>query len=306
MISAFQNVLSIFMMIFLGFFLAKKGFFTDELAEQFVKIVFNISLPLQMLAGVCENFTKKMLLESSKGILVALISLSLSYIIGIILLSTFCKNRKGRSLYEIFFTFPNTIFLGLPVCISILGNESIPYVLIYNLATTILFWTFGIYRIKKEANTNDHENPIKKIMSPPLLGFIIGITLLILNIKIPTFILDTFNYIGNITTPLSMFVIGIMLSNIDIKNHKFNLCYIIILMGKFIILPIITFTILNHIDLSTTLRNTFILESTMPSMSQTAMVAKQYNLEENEASFVVGLSTLLSLIVLPLYVYKII
>lgn len=303
MISAFQNVLSIFIMIFLGFFLAKKVFFTDELAEQFVKIVFNISLPLQMLAGVCENFTKNMLLESSKGILLALISLSINYIIGIILLGGFCKNRKGRSLYEAFFTFPNTIFLGLPVCVSVLGRQALPYVLIYNFASTILFWTISIYKIRKEANASDsHENPIKKIISPPLLGFLIGIMLLLLNIKVPTFILNTFNYIGNITTPLSMFVIGIMLSDIDIINHQFNLFHIIILIGKFILLPVITITLLNHVDISTMLRNTFILESAMPSMSQIAMVAKQYSLEESEASFVVGLSTLLSLIVIPLYV----
>jgi hypothetical protein len=304
MIAAIQSIVSIFAMIFIGVLLAKKKIFNDESSSLFSKLVINLSLPLLIMKNIVEKFTKQSLIESGSGLLVSFIAIFLSYIIGMIIFKIINKEGKGNSIYTMMFTFSNTIFIGLPVCISVLGEDSIPYALLYDFANSMIFWTLGIYKINEElSTTNQGSNGKNKVLSPPLLSFIFSLTLVALNIKLPKFILDICGYIGNITTPLSMFIIGTMLANIDIKSYKFNLTILFILLGKFFIVPGIIIAALSLFSTPALLKSTYVLQASMPIMTQTAIVAKNYNIAEKETSYMVGLSTLLSLLILPLYVY---
>ena len=308
MIAAIQSIVSIFAMIFIGVLLAKKKIFNDESSSLFSKLVINLSLPLLIMKNIVEKFTKQSLIESGSGLLVSFIAIFLSYIIGMIIFKIINKEGKGNSIYTMMFTFSNTIFIGLPVCISVLGEGSIPYALLYDFANSMIFWTLAIYKINEELsatnqNNNGKNNILSKVLSPPLLSFIFSLILVVLNIRLPKFILDICGYIGNITTPLSMFIIGTMLANIDIKSYKFNLTILFILLGKFFIVPGITIAALSLFSTPALLKNTYVLQASMPIMTQTAIVAKNYNIAAKETSYIVGLSTLLSLLILPLYVY---
>jgi malate permease and related proteins len=305
MLNAASSIFSILIIIFIGFILSKKGSFDQKIASIFSKIVINISLPSLMIINVMQRFDKQTLLQYKIGLLVAFSCVSLSYFLSWIIGKAIKLSTSKLGIFCAMFTFSNTIFIGLPVNIALFGEESILFVLLYYLANSFLFWTIGVYNIKK-SNSKSISNKFnidtfKKIFSPPLIGFLAGVLFVMINISLPVFINDTLKYLGALTTPLSMIFIGITISSIDMHKFKPSLDGLIVILGRFLITPIIVFSFVNFFNFSYMLKNVFVLESAMPIIAQVAIVSKAYDNESDYASILVSLTTILSLLFIPIY-----
>ncbi len=88
--------------------------------------------------------------------------------------SIFAVKKERRGLFISMFFNSNTIFVGLPINQALFGDASIPYVLIYYMCNTTFFWTLGTYLIQRDGEGEaefDLKTSLKKIFSPPLMGF---------------------------------------------------------------------------------------------------------------------------------------
>ncbi|SKC41830.1 AEC family transporter [Maledivibacter halophilus] len=305
MFNGLNSVLTIFIMIGTGFILTKKGVFNTDTSKLFSKIVVNISLPLMMIINIPMRFSKEKLFESLNGIIVAFLSILIAYIIAVITANIFRIDNNKKGIFYVMFAFSNSIFIGLPVNISLFGEDSAIYVFLFYLANTCLFWTLGIYYIKKSGSNAKKSfsklDSLRKIFSPPFLGFLIGIILVLLEIELPGFMVNSFRYIGNLTTPLSMFFIGIVISSINIKEMKLDLTSSLILIGKLLITPFVMFLCLKLFELPILLGKVFIIEAAMPIITQAALVSEFYGADSKYVSYMVGLSTVLMILIIPVY-----
>lgn len=305
MFNGLNSVLTIFIMIGTGFILTKKGVFNTHTSKLFSKIVVNISLPLMMIVNIPMRFSKEKLFESLNGIIVAFLSILIAYIIAVITANIFRIDNNKKGIFYVMFAFSNSIFIGLPVNISLFGEDSAIYVFLFYLANTCLFWTLGIYYIKKSGSNAKKSfsklDSLRKIFSPPFLGFLIGIILVLLEIELPGFMVNSFRYIGNLTTPLSMFFIGIVISSINIKEMKLDLTSSLILIGKLLITPFVMFLCLKLFELPILLGKVFIIEAAMPIITQAALVSEFYGADSKYVSYMVGLSTVLMILIIPVY-----
>ncbi|HAA64669.1 MAG TPA: malate transporter, partial [Thermoanaerobacter sp.] len=136
-------------------------------------------------------------------------------IVAYIFAETF-KIKKGRKgVFVVIFSLSNTIFVGLPMAQALFGDIATPYALLYYMANTTILWTLGVYSVIRDVNGKERNvenwDTIKRIFNPPLLGFIIGVIFVLANISLPKFLFESFRMIGNLTTPLSIFYIGIVI-----------------------------------------------------------------------------------------------
>jgi predicted permease len=216
-------------------------------------------------------------------------------------------DRKKAGLFSAIFAFSNTIFVGLPVNQALFGNKAVPYVLLYYVANTTLFWTIGLYNIRKDVEDPNGDfsmyQALKKIFSAPLLGYIVGIIFILLGIKTPQFLVDTAKYIGQLTTPLSMIFIGISIYMTDLKDFKLDKNVLFLLIGRIIIAPIITILVLHLFKLNILMEKVFVIQSALPVMTQIAIVAHAYKSDQKYPSIMIAATNLLSLIVVPIYMY---
>lgn len=308
MLNGLNSVASIFIMIGIGFCLAKIGLLNKQTNKLFSKIVIQVAVPLMTVVSIPRWLTLEELKTFSPGILLACIGMLLAYMTAYII-SLFLKiHKKERGIFCALFSISNTIFIGLPVNISLYGEESIPYVFLFDIANILIFWTIGVYNIKKYSHKNNEsgflEN-IKNILSPPLIGFIIGILLLVFRLELPLFLENSFDYIGELSTPMAMLFIGTVIYSMDLKKIKINLTTFAILAGKFIISPLIMIGLLFLTELPGLLEKVFIIQSAGPMIIQIALVAEYYDVSSKYASFMVGLSTMLYMFVIPIYVFLI-
>ncbi|WP_352418520.1 AEC family transporter [Proteiniborus sp.] len=305
MVAGASSILSILLIIAVGFIISKIGWLENKTGDVFSKIIINISLPSLMITNISQRFSNNTLVQYKYGIIISFACILISYLISYIIGKVTKIDKVKLGLFCALFTFSNTIFIGLPVNIAIYGEDSIPFVLLYYFANTTLFWTLGVYNIKKTKYNKKVKlsinMAIKKILSPPLLGFIIGLIIVLLNIQLPIFIADGLKHIGNLTTPLSMFFIGLVISSVKLQNIKFDLYSCLIIIGKFFITPFIVFMFLHFFDFPALMKNVFILEASMPIMAQIAVVAKHYENNSEYTSWLITFTTIISIIIVPFF-----
>lgn len=305
LLTSIGNVLSIAIMIIIGYVLAYKKWFNKNSTDLLVKLVIKISLPPLLFSIMLENFDRNELIHSFKGLSIPLLSIFILFLIGtaVAKILNVQKNREG--LFTSCFFNSNTIFMGLPINLALFGEKSIPYVLLYYVANTIFFWTLGVYEISKDGTEEKSRffsmKTIKKILSPPLIGYLISLVFIIFGIKLPDSLMSTCKYLGNLSTPLSMIFIGITIYSVD--KSAFKLCkeMIAIFFGRFILSPILIFILCLFMPIPSLMRSVFVIQAAMPVMTNSSIIAKSYNADHSFAAVIITVTTIASIFVIPIY-----
>lgn len=302
-VSSFSGVLIILVMVMVGYVLAKKGWFDEKTPSLIAKLVTQVALPCYMIYTIVGRFTADELLKMLPQLRFPALSMIILLAIAMAVAQLFMVEKKHQGLFVSMFFNSNTIFVGLPINQALFGDKSIPYVLVYYMCNTTFFWTIGTYLIQKDGRkevTLDFRGTLKKIFSPPLMGFIIGVILVLLNIKLPAFLLSDFQYLGNLTIPLSMIFIGISVANAGLSRLRFTQDNVLVLVGRFVVAPLLMMLIVKNAQMPQLMKEVFIIQSAMPVMTNAPVVAKLYGADSDYAAIMVTESTILTMLVIPI------
>ena len=300
-----ESILSIVLIIITGYIFTNKGWFDEKTGKVFSRIITNIALPAYMIWNLMSTFSKELLLDLGPGLIVPFTSMLVCMIVGYAVSKILHIAPNHQGTFRSMFSLSNSVFIGLPVNLALFGERSMPFVLLYYIANTTLFWTVGVNGISNDGMSGQGKIPVKevlrKIFSPPLLGFIIAIVLIMLGFSLPHFILDTCKYLGNLTTPLSMLFIGIAIYGVKLKNIKLSKDMIAIILGRFIVAPLIVIGVTYVIPLPILMKKVFIIQAALPVMTLTAVVAKSYQADAEYAAVITAVTTIASIITIPFY-----
>jgi len=304
-INAIQSVLSIVIMVGVGYYLTCKKWFDESTAELFTKIVINVSLPPMIIYNLLDAFDRQELINAGMGIIIPFASMLICYIAAGAAARLINVKPERRGTFRVMFFASNTIFMGMPVNIALFGEQSIPYVLLYYAANTTLFWTLGIYAITGDSSTKQGRTmglqTLKRIFSPPLIAFFIGVALIMLGLQLPGFIMDTCKYLGNLTTPLSLIFIGNTFGTLKGGRVKFDKDMAAITLGRFILAPLTVYWLALLIPIPSLMTKVFIIQSAMPVIAQSAITAKAFGADHGYAAVMVTATTVMSIIFIPIY-----
>jgi predicted permease len=188
---------------------------------------------------------------------------------------------------------------------ALFGESSIPYVLIFFLANAFLFWTIGNYSISLDGKTAPAKlislASLRQVFSPPFIGFSIAVSLVLLEIRLPDFLLVSFKYLGSMTTPLSMLFIGIVMYGVKLSQIRLNRDLLVLLAGRFIITPLIVIVVAEFFPIPDLMKKVFVIQSALPAMTQTTLMAKLYGADAEYAAVLVSTTTVVALFAIPVY-----
>ena len=298
-----SGILVILGMILVGFIIGEKGWFDDKSRGLLAKLVTQVALPCYMLYTITQRFTAADLLKMLPALRFPALSMVILLGIATGVARIFAVRQDRRGLFISMFFNSNTIFVGLPINQALFGDASIPYVLIYYMCNTTFFWTLGTYLIQRDGEGEaqfDIRISLKKVFSPPLMGFLLGLVLVILHIKLPAFLASDLQYLGNLTTPLSMIFIGLSVSNAGLKQLTLKKDQFLILLGRFVVAPLLIATIVYWVPLPSLMKQVFIIQSAMPVMTNAPVVARLYGADSDYAAVMVTETTLATMVVIPI------
>lgn len=252
-IEALKGMFGILAIISLGYILRKYNWFHDSFSSNVSKLITNISLPSAILYSVLKYLDKKTLVELSNKLVYVFIAFIGGYLVAYIMTKLLKIKRGRRGVFINAVVNANTVFIGMPLNQALFGDESTKFYLIYYIANTLSIWTIGTYFLTTDPiidlEHSDTNGKIRiqweKILTPPLVAFIISLIMIFINISIPEFILSPIVYVGNIATPLSLMYIGILLYDAGLKSIKFDRDTLVNLLLRLIISPLVMLVIIS-------------------------------------------------------------
>ena len=298
-----SGILVILGMILVGFVIGEKGWFDDKSRGLVAKLVTQVALPCYMLYTITQRFTAADLLKMLPALRFPALSMVILLGVATAVAKIFAVRQDRRGLFISMFFNSNTIFVGLPINQTLFGDASIPYVLIYYMCNTTFFWTLGTYLIQRDGEGEaqfDLKTSLKKVFSPPLMGFLLGLVLVMLQIKLPAFLASDLQYLGNLTTPLSMIFIGLSVSHVGVKQLVLGKEQLLILLGRFLVAPLLMASIVYWMPLPNLMKQVFIIQSAMPVMTNAPVVARLYGADSDYAAVMVTETTLATMVVIPI------
>ena len=293
-----NKVISLFLIILVGVYGSKKKIINEEVNKGLSSILLNITLPIMIISSFLIKYDEEMKSNVIKAFFYSGITIIASIFISYIFLKPI--KSKNKFLLQFANVFSNCGFVGFPIIGSIYGAEGVIYTSIFNMFFTILVWTYGILLFTGKINIKE----IKKVLvNPSVIAVYIGIVLFIFKIDIPEVITSTMDLVGAVTTPLSMIIVGVILSHISFKKYMSDWTVYYSSLLKLIITPLALFMIFKILKIHSVLSNTMVLLTAMPTAAITSILAENLNKEKEYATILVFISTVLSLVTFPLIAY---
>lgn len=308
-LDALGGVASLLLVVALGFILSRKGWFSPASGKVIPSLVTNISLPPFLFSIIASSMDREHLLEMLYGITLPALTMVLMFAMAWCVGKLIHVNKKHFGLFCACISNPNTIFIGIPVNMSLFGPESLPYVLLYYFASTCFFWTVGNYALSRDWHGKDGPgvsfpglwHRLRKIVSPPLIGFMAGLVFVLAGWSLPRFIAEAAKTVGSLTTPLALIFIGITLEKMDWSHFSLTRDMLVALVGRLVVNPVLVWLLLPLFSLPELMGKVFIMQSSLPVIMQIAILSAYYNTDPEFGSVMVSLSTICCAITIPIY-----
>ncbi|MDD5017012.1 MAG: AEC family transporter [Eubacteriales bacterium] len=315
---AVEAVLVIFLMIGSGLFVSWRKWVSADVAKVFPKIIINITLPCMIIYSLSANFSRQQLYESWLPLTIVFAVVPVTFFIGRFFAGILKIPQTRRGVFTVLFSFSNSVFIGFPVALALFGDAGMPYALFYYLANTTFFWLLGYYVIRKDADAISGRHSgvpaaevLKKLITPPIVTVLVMFTVILLGLKLPDLMITTAEYIGRMTSPLSLMFMGCVIYGIGIKGMGHEKGMGAVLAGRFLVIPVLCFAVCTlvislisqggaTVDFML-MRNVFTVQISLPVMTQTVIVAEMCGADTKYATKNVVWTTLASLITIPAY-----
>lgn len=285
------QMMILLLIMIVGFVGAKKNIFNDEVNVYASNILLKIGIPGLIISSVKNGspFTGN---ELFNVLIIFSIFVIFTGIVSKIIVEVL-HIQENKALWQFMILFTNAGFMGLPAIQAILGNQAMLYGALFLLPLNCLMYGYGESLFRKGGFS------LKKFMNGAMIASVIALVLCIFNVKLPYILAQTCTYIGNVTTPLSMMVIGAGLVNMDIKE-LLDVKVWAFTIFKMILLPLFYMFSLSLFHIDPLIENTLILIMCMPVASNSSVYALMYGEDATLASKAIFLTSVACVVTIPI------
>lgn len=294
-----MQILSLFLIMIVGYILRKKSVFDEAANVRFTRLIIYVSLPAQIIKAFVSNQG----IVSNKEVLLMFGISALTYllyaIIGALFIMIFRVPSDKKGIYLFMMMFGNVGFMGFPLTEALLGEEALIYAVIFNVIFNLLVYSIGIFMISKKEE--EFQFPIKKLLNMPLISAVLSIILYFGKIQLPEVAIKSLDFMGNVTTPVAMLILGSTIAGMPWKELFDEWRIYIFTAFKLLVIPIIVIGLLKFVpNMNPLIHGSLILLSATPVATNTTMLAIEYDGDMKLSSKGIFFTTLLCMLTIPL------
>ena len=296
----FQTMLKLFLLLILGFVLFKCHIFDEYTNKKISALIVNVASPMLIISSIAG------VEGSNKSIVFLMIGTGILMYIGFIILGKIINRifpfpKKDWPVYECMVVFANTGFMGYPVLLDVFGQEAVFYASLIHMAFNFFVYTYAIMCLTK-GDDSEFKLNFKQLLTPGIILIFVGIFIYLFDIQLPSVLMDTINSVGSLTAPLSMMMIGSSLAVYPIKDSFTDWRSYVFAFVRLMIVPFVTMIMCRLLHIDAYCANITIITNAMPVGSMVLMLATQYNANVKIVTRNIVVSTLLSVITIPIVV----
>lgn len=286
----------LFLVMILGLMLRRKGIVQESGKSLLTDLVINVTLPASILKSFQMEFNRQILSSCLVICVVAVLIQIGSYLLGMILYPGFPDNRKKVLQYATICS--NAGILGNPIAEGIFGGLGLLYASIYVIPQRVFMWSVGLTYFTEAP---DKKTLVRKVLSHPcIVSVFIGFILMVWQIPLPGFLNLTVKTVANANTFLAMMLVGTILAEVPIRELP-NRATIYYSFVRLFLVPFLVFAGCRLGQVDSLVTGVSVVLSGMPAASVTAVMASKYGKDEIFATKCVVLTTLLSMLTVPVW-----
>lgn len=296
-LSVINQVVILLLLMTTGLIAAKIGIIDRNTRKRVADILILITSPALVITSFQIEGTQDMRNGMILVAVFAIIAMPAMALLGKYLWKNSIESRRKVLMHSTIFS--NCGYMGYPVLGSLFGNIGIIYASIYVAVFIIYLWTMGVHIYTK--GTKNSVKWYKSILKPGLIAVVIGLVLFFTGLVLPSPIYATLNILGNMTTPLSMILIGALIAEIKLKDGFKDKAEWILIALRLIFIPLVILLALWFIPMPMMIKSICVLLVAMPVAANTAMFATKFGANDILAGKLVVMSTVISMITIPLW-----
>lgn len=287
-----QSVLFVYMLI--GMFCRRTQLFDDVTRSKLTDFVIKITLPCMVFQSFHMEFSMDSLKQGGTVLLIATAMAAVALVVGKVLFRKF--DPRERSILEYGTLVTNSGFAGLPVVSGAYGPEGLFLGSLFIIPTRILMWSAGISLFTGSGS----KDAVKKVMlNPAIIAVELGLIRMFFQIPLPGFLDTALDNLGACTSPLAMALVGAILADVPLRDvAEWKAFYLSAV--RQLALPLICLIALRLLQVDALTMGVSVVLSGMPIGSTTAILAQKYGADAQFASKCVFISTLTSLVTVPI------
>ena len=283
----------------IGFYLYKAGMFTPETNAKMSAVIVKVTCPcllLYSISTVDNGESSTVLAVFAAGIAAYILFIA----IGFLFSKVFCRRAELRPVYMCMLIFSNNIFMGVPVVQSLIGDRAIFYITIFNMSFNFLYFTIGLYLLNRnEDGTGNEKFSFRRFLNPGILASLLSLLIFFTKMPVPDIIYSCLNFVGSITTPLSMIIIGSSIAAASVGEVREERALIPMLIFRLLVIPAVVYFLMSAIGFEADVVKICTLGAGMPVASMVAMGSASHPVKGKTASLGVAVSTIVSMATIP-------
>ena len=301
--NSISAVLVVMLIMAVGYFMGHKGWLKAEHKPLMYKLIIWIAMPAMCVNSIQTNFTREMFRGAGALIAVPLLNIGVLTILAAFIAKLLKLPKKRVGVFITMCCLSNSVFIGYPMCLELFGENCVPYVMWYYVFNTTFFQTVGVWLIRRSAVEGSGFSPdgLKAVLkNPPFIGIMVGMALLALDIRLPHFAMSFTKYLANMVSPLGLIYSGFIMYETGLGNLRFERGLPTTMIMRFIASPLLCMGLCVLFGVSGIAHDTYIIEVTMPTMTQVTVQASGLGADEQYAAKGAAISTIGMFAVIPI------
>ncbi|OHE83690.1 MAG: malate permease [Lysobacterales bacterium RIFOXYD1_FULL_69_11] len=295
---AFDAFALVLAMLVLGVLFQRLKVLPDDAAQALTLVVLYVCLP----AAVLRYAPRLELSAALLGVAAVPWLLLVATVLLVGALVRMLKLRRDQhGVLLLTVALGNTSFLGYPLTRALIGEDALPYAVVYDqFGAFLIMSTFGLWVLARyggDAEPSPREMARKVLLFPPLWALVIGLT--VMPVSPPSWIDGALLRLSEALLPLAMLTIGLSVRFALPRDELKPLAAGLVL--KLAVMPALALLLVPLLGMTGDMARTTVLEAAMPSMVTAGALAIAQGMAPRLAAAMVGYGLLLSLVTLPLW-----
>lgn len=284
---AFHQTMIMLVIILIGVICYKKGVINEETSKRLSDILVKVVNPMVIFVSFQIEFDMKVL----RGLAAVFLLAFLAHLIGMIFAHFFARDQVEAWTM----IYSNCGFMGIPLINALLGAQGVIYLAAYIAVFNLVAWTHGISLMSGEK-----QQDIKSLLKlPAILALIFGFLAFIFRIQLPSILVEPLDAVGSMNTPLAMLIAGVTIAQSDLWKALRTIRNYFIVACKLLIVPAVFAVICSFLPIDDLPYITAVMATACPTAALGTILAVRYHRGEEKASHLFTISTVLSMLTLP-------
>lgn len=295
-----EQIIQLFLMIFMGYLIVKVGLVKDEDSKVLSKIILYLIIPCVIINAFQVDYT----MDTAKGLLLALAASVMTQVLLLIIISIAGKLLHLNEVEIASVYYSNSGNLIVPIVTFILGQDWVLYGCVF-MSVQLIFLRTHCKKIISRESSYDWK---KIVLNINMISIFIGVVLFFARIHLPEIINNTLGSVSSMIGPASMIVTGMLFAGMNLKQIFADKRVYFVSFLRLIAVPLLALVMIkiSHLAMFSADGNKIMLIVFLaiitPSASTITQMCQVYGNDSRYASAINVMTTLFSIITMPLMV----